>query len=65
MNVNAGAPGPPFKNLYVQPTASSTPSACTSNSIEPTVCERSHSTIAPAARASSVKAFTSARAAVR
>ena len=40
----AGAPGPPFRYLYPQPTAKSAPQAWRSTGSAPTECDRSHST---------------------
>ena len=62
---HAGAPGPPCRNLYVHPTASSTPSSTTSTSTAPAACDRSHTVTAPAAVARAVSAAMSARAAER
>ena len=44
----AGAPGPPFRCLYVQPTARSSRAGPRGTGTEPAECDRSHSTSAPA-----------------
>src|SRR5439155_650580 len=59
---NAGAPGPPLRYLYVQPTARSAPAAVSPTGTAPAEWHRSHSTSAPTSCAAAVSAGRSATA---
>ena len=59
---NAGAPGPPLRYLYPQPTARSTPQASSVVGSTPAEWQRSHSISAPASWTRSVIAGISASA---